>query len=94
MTTFNITLPSINNTNDLILTGQSISNGLAIPVFMVLVFVGIIVWMKGSKISVPFAATVTLFLSLIAQSLGWINSYVTLIWLTVFVLAFISILIL
>jgi hypothetical protein len=87
MTSFNITIPSINNTSDLVMQGQTNTGGLAVPIVLIIVFFGIVAWMKGSKISLTFAALVTLFLSLITLSLGWTIIYTAYFWMTVLVLS-------
>jgi hypothetical protein len=67
--------------------GQTNTGGLAVPIVLIIVFFGIVAWMKGSKISLTFAALVTLFLSLITLSLGWTIIYTAYFWMTVLVLS-------
>jgi len=88
----NITIPDFSEGySSFVKHANNYTNGLAFNSVLMLIFFGIsvVLSLRNSKIALPAAGLVTMFIAFIAMSLGWIEGATLTLWVTVFVVTFI-----
>lgn len=86
----NITIPNMSDgLAGMVVYGNAATNGIALPSVLFIIFIGAIIMLKNSRIGLPIASLVTMFIAYIFRSLGWISEAVLLPYLVIFVLSII-----
>jgi len=85
----NMTVYNVQNMTGLWSLGDSLTGDLMTPSILFVIFFAILIALKGSKIAISSASLVCLLLSLVLQSLGFVNEGITLLFLTALAVSFV-----